>query len=187
MSGLWERWHELSRRGGLDVAGCQMLGDWKKEADGLRRELETANQAMEKLQGQLREVEDREAALREALEKILNLINTGIECSEILGGVECGPYLGNAVNPEEEAIKKAEKLLSTPSPSQYREVLAVVNAAKYFPLELIEEIVDWYKIEAQEEPAGKHTNETLSGIYDAITVMTDALTALNKAGEGAGK
>lgn len=77
--------------------------------------------------------------------------------------------------------------LSSPSqPSRYQMIEAVVKAAKDFPLELVEEIVDWYKIEAQEEPAGKHTNETLSGIYDAITVMTDALAAYDKAGEGAG-
>jgi len=54
MSSLWERWHELSKRGGLDVAGCQMLADWKREADQLRAQLQ-----------------EREAVLREALEKIL--------------------------------------------------------------------------------------------------------------------
>lgn len=59
MSGLWDRWHELSKRGGLDLAGCQMLADWKKEADGLHRELQYANQAVEKLQERLQQAEEK--------------------------------------------------------------------------------------------------------------------------------
>lgn len=82
MSGLWERWHELSRRGGLDVAGCQMLGDWKKEADGLRRELQTANQAVEKMRGRLQQAEGREARYRIALEEI---VSVGKDCGDITG------------------------------------------------------------------------------------------------------
>jgi len=52
---LFDKWNEFSRRGGLDTAGCQILADWKKEADQLR--------------AQLQQAEAREAALQEALQR----------------------------------------------------------------------------------------------------------------------
>lgn len=62
MSDLWNRWHEFSKQGGLDTAGCQILADWKKEADQLRARVQ-------KLEAVLFDIEKRCASLeRDALE-----------------------------------------------------------------------------------------------------------------------
>lgn len=334
MSGLWDKWHEYVNTGALGLAGFQILADWKKEADGLRRELETANQAVEKFKGQLKQAEEKikskqsmldslyanterlwkwaretlagetadqfwqisangflmhenpeyhqrinrlkyeverlktlsspsqpsnrvaeleaqNAALREALEKALGQWAMYADAERAYDGIyldesedledmeamiyrHCKQALSSPSQPpnrvveleaqnaalrealenlrgrfkDESPLRRimqnydysyntaegvtlllklreiADYALSPSQPSHYREMEAVVEAAKEFPLELVEEIVDWYKIEAQEEPAGKHTNDTLDNIYDAITTMTDVLAAYDQAGEG---
>lgn len=107
---LYDKWHEFSKKGGLDAAGCQILTDWKREADQLRTVNEGIMDINKKLgdelkclEGQLSEAHAREAGLREALKGML--LSADCRWEELREGHDWP-----------EACEKARKALSSPSP-----------------------------------------------------------------------
>lgn len=96
------------------------------------------------LESKLQQAEEREAALREALEEVA----------------------GSSICKASRSI--ARQILSSPSLSRYREALAVVDATKNLIFALV--------VVGSDEVTDFHINKT-----------KDALTAYDKAGEGAGK